>query len=110
MDETIKQFTQYTGEKKNKGRKDDIPDAAAYLTYILPPEARPTIEKVDPEEEKRLAEDREKQWRKDLIRERYFGPQLQTNTQAGPVIEEVAPTKPQDPRMKIFGNKGPWRL
>lgn len=110
IDETFKQFTQYTGEKKNKGRKDDIPDAISYLTYILPAEARPIVEKVDPEEEKRLAEEQAKYQRKQAQYDRYFGQHLPTKTQAGPTIVEVAPPKPQDPRMRIFGNKGPWRL
>lgn len=110
IDETIKQFTQYTGEKKNKGRKDDIPDAASYLTYLLPADARPIIDKVDPEEEKRLAEEQAKQIAKQYNYDRYFGKFIPTNTQAGPVIEEATTPKPQDPRMKIFGNKGPWRL
>lgn len=30
-DEMMKQFVMYTGEKKNKGRKDDIPDAISIL-------------------------------------------------------------------------------
>ena len=110
IDETFKQFTQYTGEKKNKGRKDDIPDSISYLLYILPSEARPLIDKVDPEEEKRLAEEQLKHQRKSQQYDRYFGQQLQTKTEAGPTIVEVAPPKPQDPRMRIFGNKGPWRL
>jgi len=110
IDETFKQLTQYTGEKKNKGRKDDIPDAISYLTYILPVSARPIVEKTDPEEERRLAEEQAKHARKEAHINQYFGPHLQTNTQAGPTIVEVAPPKPQDPRMIIFGNKGPWRL
>ncbi len=110
IDETFKQFTQYTGEKKNKGRKDDIPDAISYLTYILPAGSRPIIEKTDPEEEKRLAEEQTKHQRKQAQYDRYFGQHLQTNKEAGPTIVEAAPPKPQDPRMRIFGNKGPWRL
>ena len=133
MDETIKQFTQYTGEKKNKGRKDDIPDACSYLTYILPADARPVIENVDPAEEKRLAEEQFKQLRKANHYNTYFGNQgfggtikhpqtqpappastarqwLHGGTPPTPTIVEAAPAKPQDPRMKIFGNKGPWRL
>lgn len=113
MDETIKQFTQYTGEKKNKGRKDDIPDAASYLTYLLPMEARPKPPGgagSDPAEERRLQEEHDKQWRKAHNYERLFGSNLLTNTQAGPVIETPQPEKTQDPRMRIFGNKGPWRL
>jgi phage terminase large subunit-like protein len=110
IDETIKQHVQYTGEKKNKGRKDDIPDAISYLIYILPTGARPAVEKVDPDEERRLQEEQEKYRRKAAQYDRYFGQHLQTNTQTGPTITEVAPPKPQDPRMAIFGNKGPWRL
>jgi len=110
IDETFKQFTQYTGEKKNKGRKDDIPDAVSYLTYILPASARPVVEKMDPEEEKRLQEEQDKYQRKQAQYDRYFGQHLQTNTQTGPTIVDDTPPKPQDPRMKIFGNKGPWRL
>lgn len=113
MDETIKQFTQYTGEKKNKGRKDDIPDAASYLTYLLPLEARPVIPGgpgSDPSEDRRLQEEQEKQWAKKHNYERMFGSNLLTNTQAGPVIQEPEPVKTLDPRMQIFGNKGPWRM
>lgn len=110
IDETFKQFCQYTGEKKNKGRKDDIPDAVSYLTYLLPAGSRPIVEKVDPEEERRLAEEQTKHYQKQAQYDRYFGQHLQTNTEAGPTIVEVAPPKPQDPRMVIFGNKGPWRL
>jgi predicted phage terminase large subunit-like protein len=110
IDETFKQFTQYTGEKKNKGRKDDIPDAVSYLTYVLPAEARPNVEKTDPEEERRLAEEQAKAMRKQQHYNRLFGDHMQTRTEAGPTITEVAPPKPQDPRMVIFGNKGPWRL
>lgn len=110
IDETFKQFCQYTGEKKNKGRKDDIPDAVSYLTYLLPVGSRPIVEKTDPEEERRLSEEQDKYQRKQAHINRLFGPYLQTNREAGPTIVEVAPPKPQDPRMVIFGNKGPWRL
>jgi len=110
IDETFKQFTQYTGEKKNKGRKDDIPDAISYLIYLLPANARPVVEKVDPEEEKRLQEEQDKYQRKAAQYDRYFGQHLQTNKEAGPTIVDVEPPKLQDPRMAIFGNKGPWRL
>jgi predicted phage terminase large subunit-like protein len=130
IDDTIKQFTQYTGEKKNKGRKDDIPDAISYLLYVLPAEARPIIDKIDPEEEKRIEEERDKQFLKARHREAYFGsdgtrlhpgqPSQQAPTwrqwlrgetgEVKPPEPEPEPLKPVDPRMKIFGNKGPWRL
>jgi len=132
IDETFKQLTQYTGEKKNRGRKDDIPDAISYLTYCLPPGARPVIDKVDPEEEKRLQEEQDKMILKARHYETYFGtryggtiknPGLPTppaptwkqwsRGETGgvkPPEPEPEPPKPQDPRMRIFGNKGPWRL
>lgn len=132
IDETFKQFTQYTGEKKNKGRKDDIPDAISYLNYILPVSARPLVEEVDPEEDRRLAEEQDKQFRKARHYDAYFGQSIRTQKEGGnaqapkltqwlqgyqadvmpqpapePVIE--AP-KPQDPRMRIFGNNKAFRL
>lgn len=129
IDETIRQFTQYTGEKKNKGRKDDIPDAISYLLYVLPADARPIIEKIDPEEEKRLQEEQDKQFLKARHYEAYFGNRFNTQKQGGnlsaptwrqwsqgqsgetkPPEPTPEPSKPQDPRMKVFGNKGPWRL
>lgn len=36
IDETFEQFTRYTGERKNRGRKDDIPDCLSYLQIFLP--------------------------------------------------------------------------
>lgn len=36
IDETFSQFMRYTGERKNKGRKDDIPDAIAKMQYFCP--------------------------------------------------------------------------
>jgi predicted phage terminase large subunit-like protein len=109
IDETIKQFVQYTGEKKNKGRKDDIPDGVSYLVYLLPAEARPRSEKTDPDEERRIEEERIRQYHKQEQYNRIFGDFLSTRTEAGPTIVEEVPKK-MDPRMIVFGNKGPWRL
>jgi hypothetical protein len=36
IDETFSQLLKYTGERKNRGRKDDIPDCLSFLTYFLP--------------------------------------------------------------------------
>lgn len=36
IDETFSQLLKYTGERKNKGRKDDIPDCLSFLTFFLP--------------------------------------------------------------------------
>ncbi len=135
IDETFKQFTQYTGEKKNKGRKDDIPDAVSYLIYLLPPSVRFEISKNSAEEEQQLEEEQIKAFQKASQYDRIFGQRLATsrrvpgqdflegqNPQAStwrerlgqgkpePAAPEPVPPKPQDPRMVIFGNKGPWRL
>ena len=132
IDETIKQFCQYTGEKKNKGRKDDICDAISYLLYIMPASARPLVEHSDPNEERRLLEEQDRQYRKARHYEAYFGSSVRTQKEGGnsqapklsqwrqgyqadvapqpepePVVEEV---KPKDPRMRIFGNNKAFRL
>lgn len=36
IDETFNQFMRYTGEPKNKGRKDDIPDAVSQIQFFCP--------------------------------------------------------------------------
>lgn len=36
IDETFEQLIKYTGERKNKGRKDDIPDAIGFMAFFLP--------------------------------------------------------------------------
>ena len=36
IEETFLQFVRYTGERKNKGRKDDIPDAIAQMQFFCP--------------------------------------------------------------------------
>jgi hypothetical protein len=130
IDELYRQFERFTGETK-KGRKDDIPDCISIATRTLPATMFTNI-RVDPEEEQRMLEQQEKAYRKARHIEAYFGPQysgtrlrpsapnlpaptwreraLGRRNDAPPVIEENAPVKPQDPRMVIFGNKGPWRL
>jgi phage terminase large subunit-like protein len=50
LDETFKMLCNYTGEKKNKGRKDDIPDVLGYLARFIPPDDG------TPEAEERLKE------------------------------------------------------
>jgi len=46
IDPTFDQLTSYTGERKNKGRKDDIPDAMSMLWYFLPLHV-PTQQELD---------------------------------------------------------------
>jgi hypothetical protein len=133
-DELYKQFERFTGETK-KGRKDDIPDAISQASRTLPPEMFIRA-RLTPEEEGQKAEDEEKAERRRITRMRHDAmfsgtPHSQTKDLAPtihaptwkqylrgergdatkpPEPEEPEPTKPLDPRMIIFGNKGPWRL
>ena len=131
IDELYRQFERFTGETK-KGRKDDIPDSIALATRRLPPGMFQTI-LVDPEEAAIQQDEELKRLRKDEHYRQYFGNSSFSGTIKNPAqpTEHVAtwreratgvrknapvtvvdegPSKPQDPRMKIFGNKGPWRL
>lgn len=94
IDETYKQFTEYTGERKNKGRKDDVPDAMSFFSFFLP-----TTDFSD--DKKQIEEEQIKQAVARQQYERLFGGQ--------PVPQLVTTSEPQpslDPRMKIFGGNG----
>jgi hypothetical protein len=138
IDELYRQFERFTGETK-KGRKDDIPDAISTATRRLPPSMFRGNLPPDPEEEKRAQEEQQKEYLKARHYNMYFGEQSYSgtrsharNTPAPPTTHapkltqwrqgyrgdspapapepEPEPPKPLDPRMRIFGNKGPWRL
>jgi predicted phage terminase large subunit-like protein len=132
IDELYKQFERFTGETK-KGRKDDIPDAISQASRTLPQEMFVRA-RLTPEEESQKAQDEERAERRRLTRAqhdvmfggRYGGtihhpgpPSRQaptwrerlTGQDKRPTPQpEPEPEKPRDPRMVIFGNKGPWRL
>lgn len=104
IDETIKQLTQYTGEKSTASRKDDIPDALGHLVEVLPKTAlSKTSNPVDVEreiEKQRLEEERKAAY------QRLFGNRFpQQNKQ-----ESVATPPPPDPRRamlnRLFGGNG----
>jgi predicted phage terminase large subunit-like protein len=67
IDETFNQFMRYTGERKNKGRKDDIPDAIAYQQFFLPTNA-------NNEEMKKAQAEREEREKQKAYYDRYFTP------------------------------------
>jgi predicted phage terminase large subunit-like protein len=131
IDELYRQFERFTGETK-KGRKDDIPDAISQATRFLP-SGMFTASRIDPEEEKRSRDEYERKQLRQMQYDRMYSgvPNSQRNNQPptihaptwrqyargerGDVTKppepvEQEPPKPQDPRMAIFGNKGPWRL
>lgn len=69
IDETFAQFMRYTGLRKNKGRKDDIPDAISMLQFFLPKE--PT-NPVDAEAVRKQQEEAEKQAAQDAYMRTVF--------------------------------------
>lgn len=92
--------------RSNSHRKDDFPDAVSLLYQELGPkyqEEIPTedLEKRRMEEEKENARERRRHFY-----DRMFSGQVPQRAPQ-PVVEEQ---KPADPRMRVFGNKGPWRL
>ena len=131
IDELYRQFERFTGETK-KGRKDDFPDSISLATRRLPQGMFKTVV-VDPEEEAVQQDEELKRLQKEEHYKQYFGHSAFAGTIKNPapptehvatwreratgvrknapvtITEEAAPVK-QDPRMRIFGNKGPWRL
>ena len=111
-DSLVTQFIRFDGVKKSgttDGSKDDIPDAIATAYQVWGPRAE--YEKVDPEEEEARRQENEEAAaieRRRLHYNRMFGSDY---TPPPPKIEKAPqPVRPEDPRMKIFGNRGPWRL
>jgi hypothetical protein len=92
-DEMMRQLLRYTGERKNRGRKDDIPDAMSFLPFFLP-------STIQNEETKLMMEAQEKLAAQKRSYERIFGGQQMTRTELVDV-----PQIPTDPRSK-FGIPG----
>jgi hypothetical protein len=106
IDELYKQFSEFTGERGNKKRKDDIPDAIAYLVDFLPAASRPGIdaEQIKKEED----ELREEAQRKAVYDSIFNTPPTQKPGLFAPPIpvEQSAPTKSalyQQAINKVFG-------
>jgi len=99
VDETFSQLMRYTGEKKNRGKKDDIPDAMSYLA-TLPLFSLDNVSSAD----------RQKQQEADMavalrnaMYARIFDPGGHNH------LPQSAPTDTfvsQDPRNRIFGDTG----
>lgn len=94
IDETFYQLIRYTGERKNKGRKDDIPDAISFQTFFLPSTEKNEDLKKLQEAQKTIQDLR-------LNYDRIFGG---TPSYTEPEIIDV-PTPSVDPRSK-FGIPG----
>jgi hypothetical protein len=89
--------------------KDDIPDSCALNFQCWGPRAE--YEKEDPEESEARRQEEEEESareRRRLHYNRMFGHDY---VPPPPMVEEPQqPIRPQDPRLRLFGNKGPWRL
>ena len=95
LDETFSQLTRYTGEKKNRGRKDDIPDALSYLSFFLPTSLGG---EKDSEEMQALVKAQKDINMRKRNYERYFGGQQLPP----PPVDAPRPRRPGD----IFGGNG----
>jgi hypothetical protein len=71
IDETFFQLMRYTGEKKNKGRKDDIPDAMSYFHTAFFPIT--SMNQKDAEEAKVYLEEEKKKAQIKQQYDRIFG-------------------------------------
>ncbi len=107
IDEMVKQLTKFTGEKSTPTRKDDIPDALAFMLRFLPwsstvPDADPKIAEKENEEMRQKAATL-------ALHKRMFG--TDSTPMASLNLAKPAPEVPQtDPRRallnKVFGGNG----
>src|SRR6266550_932673 len=97
-DETFSQLSQYTGAKSTRSRKDDIPDAMAFISKYLPSSTPKT-----PEEQEQEANQAEKEMMAKFLaaqHEAYFG---NSNPNFAPQqIEESPISSPYDDIKKKF--------
>jgi hypothetical protein len=94
--------------RSNSHRKDDWPDAASLMWAECGPKYQDEVPVEDLQ--KRQQEEEEEGARE---RRRHFYQAMFSGNpprRAPPSVEPVAEQKPADPRMKVFGNRGPWRL
>jgi hypothetical protein len=126
------QFIKFDGQhKSNSTRKDDAPDAMALLWQEVGPKYSNEVPQVDEQERKRLEEEEGERLRAMHFRTAMFGNHSHAGTRSNPAPPtehaptwrervngkrnttpeaEPEPQAPQDPRYRIFGGKGPWRL
>jgi hypothetical protein len=100
-DEAFTQLTRYTGERKNRGRKDDIPDAMSMLYFFLPTYT-PSVEDI-------VAQEKTKELQRIAVAQadfhrRIFGGWGDPTPSSHSEPEQVQPSN--DPRNKIFGGNG----
>jgi phage terminase large subunit-like protein len=98
-DMAYKQLCDYTGERKNRGRKDDIPDAMSFLTFFLPMTGTS-------EERKKIEEAQSKVAMQRANYDRIFGNGPVNLSHRPAPVEPVAVPRVIDPRQRFFGGNG----
>lgn len=92
IDETFAQFIRFTGERKNRGRKDDIPDAVSMLTHFLPKEAKQPTKVLNHEELEEIRRQAEMSYQKEafdrFLRDRVFP--AERMAERPPTVETVS--------------------
>lgn len=106
LDETFTQLSQYTGAKSTRTKKDDIPDAMAFIGKYVPSSSEPKT----PEQQKLELEHQEFETTKRILRaqhdavfgnESYYYPQHRIDT------EQEPPKSPMEGISRgIFGGNG----
>jgi hypothetical protein len=94
--------------RSNSHRKDDFPDAVSLLYQELGPKYQEEIPVEDLEKRRREEEEEgARERRRHFYNAMFSGDPPQRAPQ---VAEEQQPQKQSDPRMRVFGFRGPWRL
>ncbi len=94
--------------RSNSHRKDDWPDAASLMWAECGPKYQDEIPVEDLEKRRTEEEEEGRRERQRHFYQRMFSGDAPRPAQQ-PVGEEQA-QQPTDPRMRVFGNRGPWRL
>jgi Terminase RNaseH-like domain len=95
--------------KSNSSRKDDFPDALSLLYQEVGPKYAEELKPEDEAEKRRMEEEEDMRMRKQASYNAMFGPRYTPPTPSIAPAPEPS-NKPADPRLRLFGNKGPWRL
>jgi phage terminase large subunit-like protein len=95
IDQTFKQLQDYTGEKKNKGRKDDIPDAMSYFHVAFFPLS--SMNQKDAEEAKVLIKEEKEKAQQKAQYERIFGKPQNQSIFVPPAEEPTSGWRPRWP-------------
>jgi hypothetical protein len=108
LENSLLQLEKFDGvHRSNSSRKDDFPDALSLLYQEFGPKYQDEVPVEDLEKRRRDDEEEGARERKRAMYAAMFGdPHRNTPSPA----REPEKPQPTDPRMKVFGSRGPWRL